>query len=57
MRLKFLLQLLQQTASSNGTELTAAVVDCGSSLANGGSGNGGHCCRLQQVQQKKTIIC
>jgi hypothetical protein len=53
MRLKFLLQLLQQAASHVGMESTVAVVDGGTSLANGGSGNGGRCHQLQQAQQKK----
>ncbi len=34
-------------------ELTVLAVNGGTSLANGGSGDGGRCCHLQQAQQKK----
>jgi hypothetical protein len=42
--LKFLLQLLQQAASSIDMKLTVAAIGCGASLANGGSSDGGGCC-------------
>jgi hypothetical protein len=50
------LQLLQQADSGMDTEPTGVAVDGGASLANDGSGGGGHCQWLQQAQQKKTTI-